>query len=290
MAKAIENLPAEEYHRSPWIGASMIETFRKSRAEYKARYIDRTWPHKPPTPEMEIGTAAHCLILEPEKWDEVVAPPMPAKGPDGKKWLRRKGSEHEAAWQAELDKRAGKIALEPEGVARVKSIAAAVKANKRAAWLLDREGQAEFTIVWTDNDTGLECCCRLDYFSSHPMDLKTTALIAPQDYARQCVSLGYHRKRAHYLAGLAAHTGERPQLYHVAAENAAPFRVACYEIDDLDPEGDSLGAVQRRRTLEDIAECMETGDWREPWERTACTLHLPRFAWTENEYTIEARK
>lgn len=285
-----EHVPisAAEYHASDAIGASMLETFRHSRRLFQALYVTRTIEPSPPTPAMELGTLVHLRILEPERFAECVAEPYPETAPDGKEWLRRKGSDHERWWAEEVEARAGKIAATENTLATVEAIAESVGRNWHARRLIDRHGTPEFSIFWTDKETGLRLKCRVDWMAEIPLDLKTTTDPAPGPYARQIVKLGYHRKAAHYLAGLQQFTGEPTPMVHLAVGTSAPYPVAVYEIDDRDANRSSrsLGAEQWRETLRQVAECMSSGDWSEPYEREIVALRLPGWAFSEDAYSF----
>lgn len=277
-------MPAADYHADAANGSSDLELFRQSRREYHAVKVAKTKPPKAATEPMQLGTMIHCKLFEPEKFHEVVADPLPKLAPDGKKWLRRQGSDHEKWWQEELNKREGRIACDADTLETVDNVVAAIRANPWAARILGEPGETEYSVFWTDSETGLRLKCRFDWFSATVLDLKTTASADPRDYSRQVFRLGYHRKWAHYKAGLNALRGEQSPFVHIAAETSGFYRVGCFEIDDRDKHGFALGVAQRRRTLHDLAECYETGDWREPWEKMVVVLELPASAFYEDQY------
>lgn len=273
-----------EYHAHPAVGASMLETFRESRRKYHALYIAKTMQPTPPSEAMQLGTLIHMKLLEPERFVELVAEPYPPTAPDGKKWLRREGSDHAKWWQDEIDKRAGKIACDERTLDTIDDIAKAVMANDRAKWLLSQAGESEFAIFWTDPDTGIECKIKLDWFAAISLDLKSSFDPSPQAYASSLVRLGYHRKLAHYKCGLAHYVGSEAEFVHLAIGTTAPHCVACYEVDDRDRYGFNLGAAQRRRMLFELSECLRTNDWRESWEKSVVTLQLPAWAFQEDQF------
>lgn len=288
-----EMLTNAEYHAHPAVGASALECFRESRRTYFARYVAKTEPCPPPSAAMQLGTLVHLRLLEPDKFAGAVAEPYPELAPDGKKWLRREGSDHQKQWQAEVEKRRGLIACEPDELARVEKIVAAIRENEYASRLLAQEGESEFTIFWTDKTTGLECKCRVDYMPtailSDPelvaVDLKTAADPSPQAYASALVHLGYHRKLRHYQAGLNAYVGKQQNFVHIAAGTSSPFIVAIYDIDDRDArDGFPLGQEQRGRMLRNLKDCIDSNDWREPYEKSVVTLSLPSWAASEESY------
>lgn len=277
-----------EYHAHPAIGASMLETFRASRRLYHGYYVTGDIPRPGPTAAMILGTLVHVRTLEPERFDSVVAKPYPDLAPDGKKWLRRKGSDHARWWEWVEFSRRGKYMVDADTLQQIEGIAAAILGNWHARRLLQRDGQPEFSIFWRDNETGLPLKCRVDWMADIPLDIKTTRDPAPGPFARDCVKLGYHRKAAHYRAGIDNYKGAPTPMVHLAAGTAAPYTVATYELDDSDRNrgGRSLGYQQWRDTLTQLAECYQTGDWREPYEREIVSLRMPGWAFTEDAYTI----
>lgn len=287
VAPVHRDMTASEYHACDAVGASMLETFRSSRRNYHAYYVEKSESQPKPSAAMNLGTLCHLRILEPERFELLVAPPFPETAPDGKKWLRRKGSDHERWWADEEAKREGLILCDEEQLAIVERVRQAVLASRHAKRLLEGDGTPEYSIFWRDQTTGIDCKCRVDWMASIPLDIKTTADASPAAYSRRIVQLGYHRKLAHYIDGLSALLNEPAVMVHMAVETQAPYRVGVYEIDDRGVDGLRLGEWQRNRTLRELRECMDSGDWREPWEKQVNELKLPRWAWTENEYALE---
>lgn len=286
-APAIErDEPDFVYHDRSEIGASMLEDFRENRQVYRAAYVDKTRAKREATPAMQFGTLVHLRVLEPAKFAEVVADPPPEIAPDGKKWLRRKGSDHEKWWQDELDRREGKIVADQAMLNRVNAAAAAIKRHAFTAGMLE-SGESEVSHYWTDDWSGLRCKCRIDWLAAGgAIDIKTCPNASPAGFARSAVQLGNYRKQAHYRAGLAAVHGEGFPIVYVAVESEWPHRVGVYELDDLDRDGSSLGRQQWRESLGSLANCLAKDEWSEPWETGVTALRIPGYAWNENDYTF----
>jgi hypothetical protein len=288
-SRSVLDMDAEEYHAHPAVGSSMLETLRDSRREYQYRYIvppNERLPKREPTLAMNLGTLIHYRTLQPELFADKVADPYPEEAPDGKKWLRHKGSDHERWWAEEVAARAGKVPCDKAMLETVDAVSKSIRKHPHFAALLGDGGTAEHSLFWIDSETGIECKCRLDWLGQFALDLKTTARVTPAGYARQLVSMGYHRKLAHYTEGIRATLGEPIPFVHVAAETEWPYRVAIYEIDDRDRDGIRLGVAQRRETLRTLADCLAKDDWREPWETQVTALRLPGWAFTENDYQM----
>lgn len=281
-------LPAEEYHADPAIGSSMLEDFRESRRLYEGRYTLKTIPPRDVTPAMQLGTWFHTRLLEPGRYFDLLADPLPESAPDGKNWYRRKGSDHERWWAEELERRQGKIAIGESTRKQIESMAASLLSRRWAHRLLEGNGECEFSIFWTDAETGLNLKCRVDWKSLISLDIKTTERPWPSAFVRTAVELGYHRKRAHYLAGLQAFTGEKePMLLHLAVGSVPPYSAGAYELGDTDRYVNaSLGLMEWRHTLRTLAKCIETGDFSDAWEREIMLLEYPAYAFTQSQYQI----
>ena len=285
-AKHID-LSNADYHAHPAIGSSMLEDFWRSRRLYHGRYVAKTILRNPPSDAMILGTLLHLRILEPQRYESELAPMQSAVAPDGKKWFRRQGSEHERWWAEYEATCEGKIIADAETRAKVEAMAAAVMANEDARLIIERRGEPEYSIFWTDSETKLDLKCRVDWMGPYPIDLKTTRDPSPKGYSRQFVELGYARKRAHYMAGIFAMTGEHLPFMHIAVRNEPPFEVGVYEIDDTGRDGVGLGESQWRGLLRELATCIEKNDWRNAWEKGVTTLSLPNYAFMENQYHLE---
>lgn len=285
-----EQLPAEKYHGDhSAISSGMLEDFRESRRLYEGRYITKTIPPREQSPAMQLGSWIHTRLLEPEKYFATLADPLPELAPDGKKWLKRKGSDHERWWADELAAREGMIAIDQEKRDRIEAIAASIM-SKEWAWHLKAKGESEYSIFWTDRETGLPCKCRVDWFAptTKHLDLKTTEQPWPSAFVRTAVKLGYHRKRAHYLDGIRAFTGEKnPPLLHIAAGTVPPYSAGAYNLGDFDSRMNApLGAMERRASLNALAACCDSGDFSDPWERQIMDLEFPAYAFTQSAYQL----
>ena len=60
----------EQYHAdTSAISASGLKLFMRSPAHYYAAYLDPNRVERQPTPAMRLGTATHCAILEPTRFN-----------------------------------------------------------------------------------------------------------------------------------------------------------------------------------------------------------------------------
>jgi len=234
-------LPAEQYFAADRINNSALKLINKSPLHYQASLeAERT-----ETKAMQIGSAVHCAVLEPNDLFEryCVAPKLDKRTKDGKEqWAALESS--------------GKIILSQGDYQMIAAVGDAVRAHESAAKLLMR-GHPEVT-VFTDIN-GIPAKCRIDWYRKGIcIDLKTTEDASPDGFAKSCATYGYAQQAAWYLdcceaAGLEAHT-----FAFIAVEKSAPYAVAIYE---LTPESIEFGRTQYQRALNQYKHCKESGNW-----------------------------
>lgn len=275
-----------EYHAHPAFGSSALEQFRESRRVFYGVFIAREIPPREPSDAMEFGTLLHWRLLEPIKLVTKVNI-FPETAGDGSEWNWRKPDHRNERDEIEAKaKENGLLSIPRETMVAVDEIASGVETNKSAAKILSQPGKPEFPIFWTDPTTGLDLKIMVDWFADVCLDIKTTRDPAPAAYAKQCSNLGYHRKFAHYKAGLRAFCDGPKDFVHLAIGTNKPYTVGQYNLVDNDKNGYSLGECQRRRMLHDLAECIRTGDWREPWEKGIVDLELPPWSHGEDAWQL----
>jgi exodeoxyribonuclease VIII len=207
------------------------------------------WHIENPSPRsaaLTLGSAIHCLLLEPGKFDSRYAVFEGTRR--GKAWDE---------WQAE---HIGIESLKPDEMARARSTVAAVRAHRVASKLIDG-CRAEEVTTWTDPETGLACKGRMDAIApTHLLDLKTTRDPSPKKFERDTAEYLYHGALAWYADG-AALAGKMPHgapVYIVAAQSDEPFDVACYQLADETLE---IGRGLYRSLLRRLVQCIEADYW-----------------------------
>ena len=79
------DMPAEKYHAVDALSKSMMSKILKSPAHYRAALDE----HQEPTKSMQMGTAIHTAVLEPQLYSQVVAvvpPDIDGRTKEGKQW------------------------------------------------------------------------------------------------------------------------------------------------------------------------------------------------------------
>jgi hypothetical protein len=263
-------IPAEVYYR-PVLGlvnASSLKYVSRSLAHYRAALANDAPAAN--AAALELGTATHSALLEPEAFDReyVIAP-------DFGDCRFRENKARKAAWLAE---NAGKKPLAPEDFAAIRGMSAAVRAHPEVAPLLAR-AQTEVTIRWQDPTTGLECKGRVDGFVEAAgvrlvFDLKTTDDASPFAFGRSCASYSYHVQAAFYEAGFAALGRPLDAFLFVAVEKAAPYASAVYQ---LSPRAEAKGRKIVARSMATLLAAFEADSWP-AYPQQITELDLPAWA------------
>ena len=115
------DIPSYDYHNGKGLSSSNLKDLLRS----PLHYITNVKLGNKETPAMKLGTATHCAILEPERFDieYIEAPYIDRRTKDGK-----------ALW-SELEQ-SGKIVLTHEEYSNVTSMAKAVSEHELASKLL----------------------------------------------------------------------------------------------------------------------------------------------------------
>lgn len=262
----IHNLPFSDYLALDALSISSLKLMRESPLKFKHNLT----AHRTATPSMALGTAAHCAILEPRKFNPVVFP-----------GATRRGKE----WDAFQAAHAGETILKQDDVDLVEGMRNSVRSYAPAMkYLVD--GQAEVTMQWTDATTGRKCRGRIDWLTTGDgpviVDLKTTVSAKPFAFGGQAAKLGYHLQMAYYYDGFVAITGEAPLMKIVAVESKAPFEPAVFSIPE---DVITQGREEYQQLLSRLAECEESNNWP-PAIETECDLSLPVWAYEQEDNDV----
>ena len=263
MAELYQN--RHEYHAdASRVSASMLKVFRRSRALYHAKYVAKSIPPEASTPRLELGTAAHVAVLEPDRWSELVA-----VAPDVDR-RTRDGKDEYAAFLAEVN---GRCVVSADQAAIAQSVGKAVRGARLTRFLVTgSDRRFEHPVVWQDQSTGVPCKALPDLWlpgAGAVVDLKTVSSSTPWDFAKSVASYGYAMQARHYLAATGA-----ARFVWITASIEAPFEVAVFELDE---PGMEQAERRYRETLSELGACVATNDWAlEPTE--VLKISLPAWA------------
>jgi len=255
-----------DYHADyTHLSRSMAEVYRRSPAEYRARYVDSTTTDATPTDAMRLGTLLHLRVLEPDAWATTVAV---AASYD------RRTKAGKAAAEEQAEDLRGRTVITAAEYVRVSGMAAAIEAHPAATALLAVPGPSEHVIRWTTDIVPRRAM--LDRIADDAViDLKTSRDVSPDAFARSIATYGYHRQAAWYLDAARADGRDVRWYAMIAIRSSAPYDVAVYELDETSIE---FGRQQNRETINAIADSMISGEWLAPWQRGLQSISLPPWA------------
>lgn len=238
------NMSNADYHAHPARSKSYLwELYSHTPFHAQNMKID-------PTPAMDLGTATHTAILEPEKFLSSVI-----KGPEDRRGNKWKDVYDEAAAY-------GKVALTAGDYEKCLYMRDAAHRLPIVRQLTDGKQIVEASAFWQDEESGVDCRCRPDlYHPEHAImaDLKTTNDASPAAFSKTVGNFGYHAQEAIYRDGWPlAGGGAVDGFIFIAVENVHPFAVAIYE---LVPSAVLEGRAIIRDALQQYKQCRETNVW-----------------------------
>lgn len=256
-----EDMPNESYHKSEGVSKSGLDLIDRSPAHYK-------WPKKrTSTRNMEVGTAIHAAILEPERFD--------------KEYVISEGDKRNTKEYKELVKvnpLGSEFTLSKPEADNVLGMRESVHGNVEAMQFLSATGKAELSAFATDPETGIILRARYDWItdSGIVVDVKKTQDL--RKFGRSVSDYRYHVQEAVYRHVYKLITGDDLQaFYFLAVEEESPHSNKMFLLDDLSLE---IGEHYFRQNLRRYAECKNSGVW--PHAELDSFIGVPN--WEVNKY------
>ena len=274
----VYDMPEDVYHRDPVPGGSLSVSGAKKLLppSCPARFAyDRAHP-KPPSEAMELGTAAHKLVLGCGAQLVII---------DAENYRTKDARDRRDAARA-----AGKVPLLPDQFAQAQAMADAVRAHPVAAALFNPDGGApERSLFWQDELTGVWLRSRLDWLP-HPVrawgqrmviaDLKSTVSADKASVTKHMHSYRYFQQAPFYSDGVRAlGLDDDPAFVFVFVESAPPHLISFARLDD---EAMARGRALNRRAIERYRDCKEAGVWP-GYSSEIEVISLPPWAYSELE-------
>jgi hypothetical protein len=243
---------------------TMLKCFLKSRRAFHGHYVTKEQPLPPPTEDMKFGTLIHAGVFEPHTLAALMARvPASVLNKDG----HRKGKPY-TDWEASLPPDC--TILTDDRYNALQACIAAVR-GEIGKYIDDADAIKESVVRWMDSESGLKCRMKVDLAIDCTdfilsWDVKSSQSAAWDEFRKTSENLKYWMQPAHYAEGLRHHFNApgKPVVFRfVAVQTVWPQWATTYPID-----GDSLVTAvdARRRALNDLAACYESGVWCEPDE------------------------
>lgn len=264
MKPGIYDIKNHEYHSCEGISRSAISEFKKSPLHYWYNYLNPEKPKKEETKSMRIGSAVHCLVLEPAIFDDefIVS----------RKFGRKKKDKEDKA-QFEIIN-AGKILLSEDEYRDAKEIAISIIEHPHTEKFLSGSFSVEKSIFWIDEESEILCKARPDIWQKDIeviCDIKTTNDASLDSFTYSVRKSNYHIQAAMQIDAIFATTGSKVETFCIlAAPNEKPYKPYIYVLDENVIE---LGRKEYKNALKLLKKCTETNKWDLEREQPLNVLH-----------------
>lgn len=247
------------YHADPALSQSGAKKILDCPARYRHEMERRVEKEA-----YDQGHAVHAKVLG------VGAPVVPYPDEHLTKSGNVSTSKATVEWASE-QRAAGLTPITPGQVAEVDAMAEAVLDHDEARALLEREGEAEVSMWWTEqatlgwDSTDVPCRGRIDWLTTEQgeplaVDLKTTAKSsAPFAWRSAVLDYGYDLQAAAYDSGYQKLTGDPLPMTHIVVEKNPPYIVAVYPPMPWDYL--ARGARRWQQAIDTYARCVATNEW-----------------------------
>jgi len=270
-----KNVPFSEYLQHPGYGSGAVRQALRSLSHLQHYVATRG---EPPTPQMLLGSATHCAVLEPREFNERYVTP-----PEG---LDRRTKAGKEAWAMFQEANQDKQILTSDQRMAAWTIRDTLAAMPEYRALVYTNGTAsvEVSQFWMDRETSVELKARADMLLDDGVivDLKTAADASPRGFAAACARFGYHVQAAMYLDAFGEDKYTR--FAFVACETKPPFACGVYWLDEASIE---LGRQQYRHALEMLRVYREAISW--PIGYGEQEISLPNYAFHDAEDNVEVQ-
>lgn len=273
--KIIKNLPMNEYQAAEGVSNSMLSNIEINPSFYKYCLQEP----KKQTDALTFGSLLHCLILQPDNFDNefAIEPIVNKRTNEGKELLE----------QFNLDNK-NKIIVNNEQLQLADFLRQKVYEHPKAKALLTGAGDNEISLFWQDSETGVMCKARFDrakYVGNKfiIIDVKSVRSAKPENFTKTVYDLKYHNQASWYIqCGNACFKDkEFAGFVFIAVEKEPPYSVAVYEMTELYLK---IGEINTRKNLLTYKECKEKDNWWNYDGEKAVIHTLDPPQWVLNKY------
>jgi len=264
------NITNDEYHGSTGMSNSSLKYFVGKKAcpkKYHHHYI--LGKDKKRTQSLELGSALHTAVLERSTWKDIY-----------------KVIQQKTVSDATRAKYAPLLPMPAQDAKKIIGMKNSILQFPFCNVILNFEkGEAEQSIYWIDEETGVLCKTRPDFLNyeiNAVFDLKTTEDASPAGFPRSMAEYGYYMQAAMMIDGIKAVLGIDVTVCNFVVEKSAPHCVQPYEIssDDI-----AQGRYEYKEALRVYKACLEANEWP-MYSKEILEIELPY--WATNKF-IAAR-
>jgi hypothetical protein len=236
----------KEYHEDlSAVSKSALDLIHKAPALYNHFYLQKNKRER--TKYFNIGSAFHCLVLEPHKFSEQVVVHSRFANRDTRNKF--------------MDENDHLIPLSLDEYKIVLSMKESLEKHPISKYLQLQDLVVEHVLFWINKETGVKCKIRFDAVNLSKrmvIDLKSTDDASDNGFRRSARKYRYHVQSPFYLEGLNANEWDVDTFIFVAVETKPPFLVNCFFAD-----GETLanGREEYLQDLEKYKKSILTKNW-----------------------------
>lgn len=273
----------DEYHaRAEWSNSQISDFINPERGPlyfHGAHFCNPPlWPREQKA-VFDFGTAVHQLLSSPGKMEDV-ATEIPSKV------LNAAGHKKGKPWTEWSEEHAGLIQLKAEEIVAARAMVRRVYEHPVAKSLLEHVLHYEHTLVWRDEETGLDLRSRCDLAcgiqtSLVLVDAKSARSVDTRKFAWSVRDYGYHRQGAFYTRPWRLLKYDVPTFVFLALSKTPPYPCRVFELDEA---ALAAGDAEISEALTDLAQRIEAhGDrpqqdntaWLSPLDTESTVVALP---------------
>lgn len=267
---SVEGMSYRDYAARPGLRAGYLAAIDRG-APGKAEWERQ---HPADTAAMRLGSALHCLILEPERF----ADEWSVGGPINERTGKPYGCETKAylEWEAAQPK----PVLPKELHAMLLGMADSIAAHPAARTIRDGPRKTELSLFW-DWD-GQPCKARLDCLQPGVIwDIKSCRDASYRGFERSIAEYRYHMQAAFYVLGAGLCCYNNPVKYYwLAVENSPPYALAVYQAS-IELLG--VGHDHCEQAMARYAECKKVGNFPMSYADEIIQMAAPRWMLPDDE-------
>ena len=213
------NLPFDEYQQIPALNQSKIKQIISNGYIQRKSYFN--------SQALQFGNAGHCMLLEPEKFENLYL--------SAPKDLSQRGKKGKNSWRDFCELHSGKIVLSFSDWARLQKIKKCFQIHPQVQQLFSN-GNSEVSLYWKDSEYGLNCKARLDWFDSHSrkiIDLKFTINLAKAASIKP-IKNDFSLQASWYTRGIYQLTNITTDFFFIFIEKFAPHSIKIVQVSHED--------------------------------------------------------
>ena len=209
------NLPFDEYQKIPALNQSKIKQIISNGYLQRKSYINYQ--------ALQFGNAGHCMLLEPEKFEEIYL--------SAPRDLSQRGKKGENSWREFCELHSGKIVLSFSDWVRLQKIKKCFQIHPQVQQLFSN-GNSEVSLYWKDSEYGLNCKARLDWLdidSRKIIDLKFTKNIV-KAASTSPIKDDFALQANWYTRGIRQLTNKYTDFFFIFIEKFTPHSIKIIQV------------------------------------------------------------